>query len=69
MLAEFFATGINSFYISCLLFVSVLSRQLLSSSWGMVWILTDSDNEEFSVLVLLVKTFKLLKTAEIQDKT
>lgn len=55
--ADFFTTGINLFYISSLLLVSVFSRHLLSESLeGMVSMLAYSDNEEFSVPVQLVKT-------------
>lgn len=60
--ADFFTTGINLFYISSLLLVSVFSRHLLSESLeGMVSMLAYSDNEEFSVPVQLVKTIQLLR--------
>lgn len=72
-LVEFFITGINSFHTTSLLFVLVLSGKWSAfckkTSWSKVWILTHSDNEEYSVLVLLVQTNSLWKAAEIQVKT
>lgn len=59
-LVGFFTIVINSFHTTSLLFVLVLSGKWSAfcqkSSWSKVWILTHSDNEEYSVLALLVQT-------------